>query len=199
MNRVGLVLGAVLGLAVWPGPPAAPPPPRAAAPAAAPFAVETHRYVGLVVVLDGRGVTPDTCREVARLLRPVRPAVCDARPPHMRPGDYVTVWVGPMDWLPGRSGWANVALGPATPRYTPQAVHAAAADPRVIAHEVGHALLGFGHSPAAGNLMHDPPGEAWTLDQRRRGWDAMSAYYQATPAQFRWRRPAVWVVEAAAE
>lgn len=167
--------------------------------AAAPFAAEVGN---LVVALDGRAVTRDTCREVCRLLAPVRATVCDARPPHMRPGDYLEVRVGPMDWLPGRGGWCNLRLSdPLLNRYQPQVVFAAAPDPRVIAHEVGHAVMtpqgvGFSHHPDPRNLMHDPPGEAWTSDQRRAGWAIRQAYFEATPDRFRWRRPAGWEIEA---
>lgn len=162
---------------------------------ARPFAADNGWFV---VVLDGKAVTRDHCRATARLLAPVRATVTDARPPHMRPGDYVEVRVGPMDWAPGRSGYANVLLTDQTQRYTPQVVYSSEPHPGVMAHEAMHTLLGFGHHPDPRNLMHAWPGAELDEVQLRIARPARNRFVLGTTPGQTWRWPAGWDVERVA-
>jgi hypothetical protein len=156
----------------------------------------------LVLVLDGDGVTPELCRRTAEVLRRFWASVTDARPFWMRPGDYLTVWVGRTDWQPGVSGWSNVRLRADTPRYTPQVIHVAVPDERWIAHEFGHCVLtgsNADHEPEPGFVMSSPPGRSWRASDIQAGWANRRAYLAGTVGGNRWQdgRPADagWAVE----
>ena len=104
--------------------------------------------------------TPDperryVIRTVAWGLRQWRFNVCDGAPGWMWPGDYLTCWVGPWDWLgAGHGGYCPYSLSraknPTTRTWDRERryeVYVRQPSPVGIIHETGH-LLDNGHAPS---------------------------------------------------